>query len=109
MKALLVVALLAAPSSLAPNSTMSSDAWPPTRFQSDNAAKVLFVAPGLIDELCGKAPPGFQTEACQSGNTIVLPNPCGFDHGDDYARLSCHEIGHLGGWPASHGDAQRRV
>ena len=108
MKALLAVALVAS-SFAAPNSTMTSDAWPPTRFQGDNAAAVLFVAPGLIDQLCGKAPAGYITEACQEGETIVLPNPCLFPHDDNFARLSCHELGHRNLWPASHGDAMRRA
>jgi len=105
------VALLAAPSApvLAPNSSVNSDAWPPSRFQGDNAARVLFVHPRLIDDLCGKAPTGFQTEACSTGNIVILPNPCLFDHSDEFARLTCHEIGHIAGWPGTHGDARRRV
>ena len=108
LKLLAAASLMAAPT-LAPNSTMTSDAWPPTRFQGDNAAAVLFVAPGLIDQLCGKAPAGYKTEACQEGEVMVLPNPCGFPHDDDFARLSCHELGHRNLWPSSHGDAMRRV
>ena len=108
LKLLAAASLMAAPA-LAPNSTMTSDAWPPARFQGDNASTVLFVAPGLIDQLCGKAPAGYRTEACSDDNLVILPNPCLFPHDDNFARLTCHEIGHVAGWPASHGDAMRRV
>ena len=106
IKIMLAVALLAAPSApvLAPNSTTTSDAWPPVRFQGDNAARVLFVAPGLIDSLCGEPPAGFAVEACEKDGVIVLPNPCLSDHSDEFARLTCHEIGHIAGWPGTHGD-----
>ena len=108
---MLAVALLAAPSApaLAPNSTTTSDAWPPTRFQGDTGAKVMFVAPGLIGSLCGEAPAGFVIEACTEGVMMVLPNPCLFEHTDEYAKLVCHELGHRNLWPSTHGDASRRV
>jgi hypothetical protein len=44
------------------------------------------------------------SEACSFGppNEIYMPNPCSFPPSDDYARLMCHEIGHLNGWPDNH-------
>ena len=102
-----------------PNSTPNTDAWPPLRFQGDNTATVLYVDPALIDALCGKAPDGWKTEACTTGNTTILPNPCAFPRDDPFAQLACHEAGHLPrinhkgeempGWPANHGDARARL
>jgi hypothetical protein len=42
--------------------------------------------------------------ACASGRRITMPNPCDYPAGDEYAALLCHELGHLNGWPATHGD-----
>ena len=102
-------ALGADPAVLAPNSTLNTDVWPPVRFQGDTAVRAMFVHPRLINDLCGTAPAGFVTEACSQGNIVILPNPCLADRTDEYARLVCHEIAHTNLWPASHGDAMRRV
>lgn len=95
---------------LAPHSTLYSDAWPPDRFKGNAIVKVRFADPRDINgPFCGKAPAGMVTEACtffdkDSGEWIVtLPNPNGFPKSDDYARLVAHEIGHANGWPATHG------
>ena len=45
------------------------------------------------------APPGYRIEACTAAASVtVLPNACD-DHwrGDEYARITCDEIGHLNG------------
>jgi antirestriction protein ArdC len=34
---------------------------------------------------------------------LIMPDPCKFPATDNYARLMCHELGHLDGWPGSHG------
>ena len=105
--------------SLQPNSTLNTDAWPPVRFQGDNTATIAYVDPTLIDMLCGKAPNGWKTQACTTGNVTILPNPCTFPHDDAFAKLACHESAHLPrannvgdplpGWPREHGDSRTRL
>jgi hypothetical protein len=98
-----LVALLIAPFSVAATVSMTDDGYPPVNYQGDATATVQFVNQDQIDSLCGKAPKGFQTEACQTGPKIILPNPCSAEFkGEVYARLSCHELGHLNGWPSNH-------
>jgi antirestriction protein ArdC len=45
-----------------------------------------------------------KTNACATGERLVLPNPCAFGSNDRYAALLCHELGHANGWPPTHGD-----
>lgn len=82
-------------------STMD-DGWPPPRYRRDTWAHVLFVAPKRITTFCDDVPnpPGWETEACQEGFTVWMPNPCLFD--EEYARILCHEIGHVNGWSNNH-------
>lgn len=112
MRALLAgLALLAGTSAAAPvlpdHSTPYSDGTPPTRFQGDNYAVILFVSDSGIDKICGKAPSGMKTLACtdmaKKIAVMTLPNPCAIQF-DYYAHLVCHELGHVNGWPAMHGD-----
>ena len=107
MKALLAVALVAAPvpasAPLAPGSTLYSDSIPTVRFQGDNVAAVIMVAD--VAPYCGKSDkPGMVIIACSSGNTIVVPNPCLTADADWYARILCHELAHENRWPATHGE-----
>lgn len=46
-----------------------------------------------------KAQKGWQTRACTflDKNIILMPNPCNYPN-DGYARLFCHELGHVNGW-----------
>jgi hypothetical protein len=93
---------------LAPHSTLYSDGTPPARFQSDSAAIILFVSGDGVEQLCGKSPPGLRTMACtktppDKPPLMVMPNPCLVEY-DYYAHLLCHELGHVNGWPATHGD-----
>lgn len=107
IKAVALFAAVAAP--LAPNSTLYSDGTPPERFQKDGAAVVLFVSTqDDINAICGKAPEGRRTMACthfEDGKApiITMPNPCNVTY-DYYAHLICHELGHVNGWPRTHGD-----
>jgi hypothetical protein len=96
-------------SALAPHSTLYSDGIPPARFQKDGVAVVLFVSPDGIDGLCGKAGPGRVMLACTNWTAkgvaiVTLPNPCPRADKEYFARIACHELGHVGGWPATHGD-----
>lgn len=88
---------------LAPNSTLISTGVPPARYRKDNAAVVYFVDD--VSPLCGRAStPGFVIVACARGNQIAMPNPCRFAASEYYARIMCHELGHVSGWPGTHGD-----
>jgi hypothetical protein len=95
------------PSVTTPNSTYYSDSLPPARFRGDNSIKVRFSDQAGVDAVCGKAPCNMVTLACTSvrrPQLMTLPNPCRYPTSDGYAQLVCHELGHLNGWPATHGD-----
>ena len=88
-----------------PNATYYSDKLPPQRFRSNGRVLVRFADQRTIDRECGKAPCNMVTLGClQSSVIMILPNPCSYGPDDDYAVLVCHELGHLNGWPATHGD-----
>lgn len=77
----------------------------PEQYQGnpEHPLKIIFVEPGhAIDVYCGKAERGFYTLACSKApNILVMPNPCRYPEykdPDSYARLLCHEKGHLMGW-----------
>jgi len=91
---------------VAPNSTYYSDGAPPARFRADNQVEVVFRSPTEVARICGGGTPptcGMQILACQQGGKIYMPNPCGSAE-EFYGRLLCHELGHLNGWPSTHGD-----
>jgi hypothetical protein len=76
----------------------------PMQYQGipDHPVKVIFADQKHIDWYCGKASPGFYTLACaKDPDVIIMPNPCiypEYKNPDSYARLMCHEKGHLMGW-----------
>ena len=84
---------------------MINSGYPPERFMGDAAAIVVFT--NDVPSICGQAPPGFVIRACASEKqrTIVMPNPCHpqFD-GEEFAKIMCHELGHINGWPREHGE-----
>lgn len=88
--------------------SLYSDAVPPQRFQGDVNARVEFVRSSAVEPRCraiGFTMPlrrGDTVLACSGNATIVIPNPCLYAAGDGYARLLCHELGHVNGWPATH-------
>jgi len=99
------LALLMAACAVATTSWVD-DGYPPVRYQHNGIAQVTtFTNQVGIDAACGKAGPGARTEACSFPKTLalVLPNPCGSEFaGQSFARLACHELGHLNGWPGNH-------
>lgn len=87
----------------------TDNGWPPLRFRDDVILKsVEFVQPGDVAKRCGVTRRDIEVQACarlrQDGNhTVILPNPCRAPKSEDWAKLACHEIGHINGWPADHG------
>lgn len=77
---------------------------PPTRFQEDVLGGVHFARPERVNELCksklekGKILLGCSTQAPPQ---MALPNPCNY-RDELYARIACHELGHMNGWTSLH-------
>jgi hypothetical protein len=88
----------------AANSTYTSDGEPPKRFAMppDKPVKVAFGG-AAIDETCGRPPCNMIFEGCVRGGIVVLPDPFTTDSAT-FARIVRHELAHVRGWPASHGD-----
>lgn len=92
----------------AAGSTPFSDGRPPERFQSDRTLVIEMRDQAGISGQCqalfGKPPQGMKTNACYTGDKLIMPNPCSFPPTDTYAHMLCHELGHANGWPSTHGD-----
>lgn len=77
----------------------------PERHQGNRVAVVRFEGHEGIATQCGVAKPPLVLIACagkvKGVPTIAVPNPCLLP-GDFYARLLCHELGHLNGWSGAH-------
>ncbi len=99
--------LAAAAAVVAPNSTPFSDGRPPGRFTGEATTLVQVTDQAGVNRAChplfGAPPAGMKTDACFTGERMVLPNPCDFPE-ERYARMLCHELGHVNGWPSTHGD-----
>lgn len=78
--------------------------WPPERLQHDGIiwGKTYFT--NNIEAHCGKAPEGWRFVGCVIGkDTLVLLNPCSPEfRREKYARIACHELGHINGWSGEH-------
>lgn len=99
--ALAAAVMLAAPS----EPPKWSNAIPPTRFNSEGVAVVVFLEPSAIGDACssvGTPPPGLTIKACtlasKEGAITVMPHPIYWAHDEYYARLMAHELAHLNGW-----------
>jgi hypothetical protein len=107
MRALALVPLMLATSSpLLPGwGTTVFDGWPPERFQNmpDKAVHIIFGRVAINAE-CGQVLWPEVIEACSDtqNKLLVMPDPCRFPADDNYARLMCHEVAHLDGWPGNH-------
>ncbi|HEX8569373.1 MAG TPA: hypothetical protein VF699_05550 [Caulobacteraceae bacterium] len=106
---LLLAALAAAAPSTAPAApTPFSDGRPPAQFQGSATVTIEVGDQARIDRVChplfGRPPEGMKTDACHTGERVVLPNPCTFPQSDGYAKILCHELGHANGWSANHDD-----
>ncbi len=89
--------------------------WPPARFTADvTPTSVAFIDRTAMGAACGGTVGSpVEIEACTRlglagdgrilRSDVTLPNPCEGFEGEDFARLACHELAHINGWPADHG------
>ena len=94
------------PKTAPPNSTYLTDVAPPLRYRAPvSAVNIDFMSKAEADRVCagGVRVCGRIFYACASGRHLNMPNPCDYPMTDDYAKLLCHELAHINGWPASHG------
>jgi hypothetical protein len=103
LTALAVILAVAAGSALARPPSLIDDGPPPVRYMSDTVATVTFATD--INARCGAAPKGYTKLACAgvSAGWMVLPNACAYPT-ESYAQTVCHEMGHVNGWPETHGE-----
>lgn len=98
--ALILVAALAGPSAAqlpsAPDPRWVEGAPPEYWSPPDAPVLILFGDPLAVNEVCGPPPPNRVILACTNPErrVILMPNPCLYQH-EYYARLQCHENGHL--------------
>ena len=82
---------------------------PPLRYQGDGSHVVGYSNPYVVHEFCrgGDALPlGTVIYGCAfpRDKFVALPNPCLPQfQGESFARLACHEKGHILGWGSDHG------
>ena len=84
-------------------STVSSAA-PPVQYQGEASAYVHFVR--NVPATCPfKAPEGYTVKGwhqrLNGQSIIILPHPCAYP-AEEFARIACHEIGHVNGWSGMH-------
>jgi hypothetical protein len=86
-----------------PSSTLYTDVEPPARF-AHVPRKQLRISFGkeAIDAMCGRPPCGMIFEGCTDGEVMALPDPFTTDP-QTFARIVRHELGHVAGWPGTHG------
>lgn len=94
---------------LAPNSTLWTDSLPPERYAVEGFATVAFLTPDNVAKACGlTAPEGMRVVACtkryEGRALVIMPLPNEAGKSEYYAQLMAHELGHLNGWPATHGE-----
>lgn len=81
---------------------------PPIQYQGNSVSVLQTVDNPNTEENCGKAPEGSVILACthtdkKAGvSTVTMPNPCLFADTEFYAKLLCHELGHVNGWNRTH-------
>lgn len=85
-----------------PNATFYTDVEPPTRFaHAPKGSYTVMFGVDAIDKQCGRPPCGMHFLGCRRGNLIVLPDPFS---APNFAQITRHELGHVNGWPDTHGD-----
>lgn len=84
--------------------TTSFDGMPPERFKGEVIIPVGFLYLDSLGEVCGKAALPLVRLGCATDKAIAIIHPCApAFKGEFFARLMCHEAGHVNGWPATHG------
>ncbi|MEM9422698.1 MAG: hypothetical protein AAF986_09370 [Pseudomonadota bacterium] len=82
--------------------------YPPKELRTDTVGTVEFVHPAKVNLRCAERGatflglPSFNSGACADTEVMTIPNPCYVINGGWYARLLCHEMAHLNGWPSNH-------
>ena len=103
---MLLVLAAAAAMIAPPKPTPFSNGRPPARFQGHATVTLEITDQAGIDRIChplfGRPPANMKTDGCQTGDRVVLPNPCDFPETDRYAAMLCHELGHANGWSRNH-------
>ena len=72
---------------------------PPTDLRGPATTKVTFMSTQNVTKLCGAFAADKETpmRACAMGDAIIMPEPCEYT-GQSFARIMCHEKGHVLGW-----------
>lgn len=70
---------------------------PPDRYRGGAVYIYRTESPERVGELCRNA----KAVGCAIGGVVIGPNPCDFP-GERFARLHCHEAGHVLGWSPEH-------
>ena len=84
--------------------TTSFGGMPPQRFKGEAIVPVGFLYIDALGEVCGKAELPLTRLGCANRKVVAIIHPCApIFKGEIFARLMCHEIAHVHGWPASHG------
>jgi hypothetical protein len=78
---------------------------PPVEYRQDKViAEIGFTTPAQVDTYCGGVKGDSLTIygcAYEETGRIIMPHPCTIPN-ESYARLLCHELGHISGWPGDH-------
>ena len=88
-------------------SLISTDV-PPARFQGEAVAVTVIATRATIDARCGEPPaPDTRIIACHYAlkdgtHIVILPEACPYAAREFYARIVCHEFGHVKGWSRWH-------
>lgn len=78
---------------------------PPQKYWGNTVVVTVFLTADQIEQACGDK----EALACVSKEDNVavmyMMNPCPLKvgHQELYAAITCHEIGHVNGWPHDHG------
>lgn len=80
---------------------------PPERFRGNAASVVVFTDRAGIEAICGKSEPPNIMLACRRAfpngtPLVVMPNPCLLGESEFFAKIMCHEMGHVNGWTGNH-------
>lgn len=103
----LLAAIAVAPLVTGPG-TIYFAGMPPERFQGAATVELMVVAPEALELACDMSPPdGLTLKGCARTNAkgqpyIIIPDPCRLGEVEETARILCHELSHVNGWPGDH-------